>query len=46
METQALGRAELLRIAETVACTRALGECEIVVVDGGSTDGGRQPSRS
>jgi rSAM/selenodomain-associated transferase 2 len=26
------------QIAETVACTRALGECEIIVVDGGSTD--------
>ena len=26
------------QIAETVACTRALGACEIIVVDGGSTD--------
>ena len=30
---------EAARIAELIAATRQLGECEIIVVDGGSTDG-------
>jgi rSAM/selenodomain-associated transferase 2 len=30
---------EARRIADVIARTRALGECEIIVVDGGSTDG-------
>lgn len=30
---------EAARIAELIAATRQIGECEIIVVDGGSTDG-------